>query len=866
MLRPAAFRSVGTALLGLIAAASPACGAGEDASGPGATTMAPGAGGASTSSSAPAGGAGGTAGHGGATSTADASVPPDAGDASAGPAPLASLPPGYPGVELPAVGATTLRLLSPTVLELERITTKDADPAPATAWDLGGKLPAPATFAVTVGGKPASVSAVSFKRRVLYASFRGYDLRIGNWLYLVLDAPISDLAKVSVEDTTGTLWQAPTPFVATLDPRRYGPAIHVNQTGYEPALPKRAMVGYYLGDLGELPTSSTPFSLVDAATGGEVWKGTLASRLDAGFGFQPAQYQSVLEADFSAFTTPGEYQLVVPGLGASYPFVVEDGAAMAVTRAYAQGLYNQRCGVAKELPYTKFTDGADHVAKAEVPTTDAKFSATNQAIAANASVPKGESAPKLDGVGASLYPFVNQGEVDVAGGHHDAGDYSKYTTSSAREVHTLVFAADAFEGVGTLDNLGLPESGDGRSDVLQEAVWEADFLVKLQDADGGFYERVYPRGRSYEADVLPSHGDPQVVWPKTTLVTAAAVGALAEAGSSPRMTTEAVTWNLTAGFATVAALAAQTQDAAGAFVPAGGDLAAPASGNAVGKPITATLDGKGVDLTRARVTWEARDQEPVIGGTSFTFTPKHGGPQWVDAEALLPDGRRVVATLEALFAVEHVAPDDTIEAFNPGVDLKASPKVVVWYPLDADFADGHGGYGPLVAEGNAAIDGQTFAWANRPGGAALRVRDLGDRAKVTLSPPAFSAAGGLAIEAMIYVNAFRGYGKDNASLLDLSRNWDAFLGLHEDKWTGPVVIGAGGLTWNGAPLRKAISLQAWHHLRIALDAAGYTVSIDGVVVTTVASAALAKWSAAPVTLTVGDFDGWIDEVVVKTSP
>src|SRR5205823_4710653 len=133
----------------------------------------------------------------------------------------------------------------------------------------------------------------------------------------------------------------------------------------------------------------------------------------------------------------------------------------------------------------------------------------------------------------SLYPFVNLGPVDVSGGHHDAGDYSKYTINSAALIHYLVFAADSFPGVAALDNLGIPESGDGKSDLLQEAKWEADFLAKMQDADWSFYLLVYPRDREYESDVLPDHGDPQVVFPKTTAVTAAAVAALAEAGSSP---------------------------------------------------------------------------------------------------------------------------------------------------------------------------------------------------------------------------------------------------------------------------------------------------------------------------------------------
>ncbi|MCI0539829.1 MAG: glycoside hydrolase family 9 protein, partial [Verrucomicrobiales bacterium] len=105
-------------------------------------------------------------------------------------------------------------------------------------------------------------------------------------------------------------------------------------------------------------------------------------------------------------------------------------------------------------------------------------------------------------------------------------------------MHYLVFAADSLPGAGALDNLGLPESGDGKSDLLQEAKWEADFLTRMQDADGGFYFLLYPKERSYEDDVLPDQGDPQVVWPKTTAATAAAVAALAQAGSSPLFRTQ----------------------------------------------------------------------------------------------------------------------------------------------------------------------------------------------------------------------------------------------------------------------------------------------------------------------------------------
>jgi hypothetical protein len=226
-------------------------------------------------------------------------------------------------------------------------------------------------------------------------------------------------------------------------------------------------------------------------------------------------------------------------LGRSYPFLIHEGSLAAFARSYALGLYQQRCGTAISLPYTRHTHHICHAAPAEVPTMD--FAVTQQFLAeatADYSTNPRHTAPQLKDVDSSLYPFERQGLVDVSGGHHDAGDYSKYTINSAQLIHHLVFAADNFPGAGGLDNLGWPESGDGRSDLLQAAKWEADFLAKMQDTDGGFYFLVYPRNRRYEDNVLPDRGDPQVVWPKTTAVTAAAVAALAEIGSSPRFKRE----------------------------------------------------------------------------------------------------------------------------------------------------------------------------------------------------------------------------------------------------------------------------------------------------------------------------------------
>jgi hypothetical protein len=440
-------------------------------------------------------------------------------------------------VELPATGShAALRILSPTLLEVSAVTAQESNDPFKLDRVVGDNnvVRVPDELRVAVDGHDIPVRAAGFKRRPLYAPLHHRDLRVGNFLYLQLAEPVANNATVTIDDPGGKYWPTNVVFRATADPLRFSPAIHVNEVGYLPGAPKTAIVGYYLGSLEELELAGSPrFELLDVASGKTVFAGNLRARPD--HGFPGSAYQRVWDADFGDWRTPGQYRLAVPGLGASLPFRIDDGVAAVFARTYALGLYHQRCGAKNELPFTRFVHEECHTAAAEVPTAHFK---TTQELLARASADFAENprhtAPQLKSTDDSLYPFVRQGKIDVAGGHHDAGDYSKYTLNSANLVHLLVFAADVFPGAGDLDNLGIPESGDGKSDLLQEARWETEFLAKMQDSDGGFYFLVYPREREYETDVLPDRGDPQVVWPKNTAATAAAVAALAQISSSPR--------------------------------------------------------------------------------------------------------------------------------------------------------------------------------------------------------------------------------------------------------------------------------------------------------------------------------------------
>ena len=464
-------------------------------------------------------------------------------------------------LELPAVGSSHLRILAPDLLEMVRVS------ADTNVWNFvtNGILTAPSTnqFQVKSGGTSINVTQAGFKRRPLYAPIEQYDLRIENTVYLRLASTnwATSNATVEVTTTNTALWPATMRFVSVNNPLRYGPTIHVNQAGYSPTFQKKAMIGYYLGSLGEMQISTNlGFMLVNASSGSQVYPAsglaTLTARPDdfASWGTAGStpipQYQMVLEADFTSFTTAGQYQLVVPGLGASYPFRIDEGTMMDLARTYALGLYHQRCGSGtnglqvNDAQFTRFSHPNCHTTNASVPLPVASYQSAwdiisntygNVTYTANVDNPP-QLAAAVTNYSAVLFGYSNNPAlgIDVSGGHHDAGDYSKYTLNSAMLVHLLTFAADNL-GLTNFDNFGVPESSNGTPDILDEAKWEADFLAKMQDTDGGFYFLVYPKTGEYDGGghVLPQNGDPQIVWPKSTSATAAAVGALAEIGSSP---------------------------------------------------------------------------------------------------------------------------------------------------------------------------------------------------------------------------------------------------------------------------------------------------------------------------------------------
>ncbi|MBU6403026.1 MAG: hypothetical protein KGS61_22110, partial [Verrucomicrobia bacterium] len=145
-------------------------------------------------------------------------------------------------------------------------------------------------------------------------------------------------------------------------------------------------------------------------------------------------------------------------------------------------------------------------------------------------------------------------------------------------------------------------------------------------------------------------------------------------GDSYNVSTEFVILNQGRSLANLAYLATLTSSSTQAWTSVGAQIPVPTNTVPLNVPLTLTLQPPaGLDLTNARVVWEARDQEPVYG-TNFTFAPVCAGTQWVEVEATWPDGRRVFGT-------------NQFWADSPVVDWvdDCLPKAAV---LDADGGDG----------------------------------------------------------------------------------------------------------------------------------------------------------------------------------
>jgi len=296
------------------------------------------------------------------------------------------------------------------------------------------------------------------------------------------------------------------------DTRQINDDIRVNQLGYIPGYSAHAYIGQYLGSLGGMKVTADKFELWDE-NGKSAFSGTIAPRGQR----DDLVGQMVYDLDFSSFKGNGTYQIHVPGIGLSYPFEIGSGAMNPLYVNYLRGHYQQRCGMAVDPAFIRQARPACHL-------DDVYW---DQAVEKLKFV-----APKKP----PLYPANYDGKIHPAiHGHHDAGDYGKYTSTGGTYIFSVLNAMAVFPDKFQEDDLGLPYSGNGIPDLVEECKWELDWLENMQDeSDGGVFGVIKPNTGGYES-ALPLPLAHRIAYPKDTVFTGAFAAALARASRSAVM-------------------------------------------------------------------------------------------------------------------------------------------------------------------------------------------------------------------------------------------------------------------------------------------------------------------------------------------
>jgi len=218
--------------------------------------------------------------------------------------------------------------------------------------------------------------------------------------------------------------------------------IRLNQIGYHPKSNKQ----FILTD-----TAATQFQLINNQQE-TVYTGRIMSN-----GTWAPSGEAVYMGDFSSFEVPGSYQIIV-NEGASYPFEIKASLYQEAWHASIKSYYFQRAS----LPIEKEFDSLFHRAAGH-PDIQCFYH---------------PSSGKTSGFLAS------------PGGWYDAGDYGKYVVNGALSTGQMLLLCTLYPQAVADQALHIPESGNGISDLLDELKYELDWLLTMQDEDGGVFHKL----------------------------------------------------------------------------------------------------------------------------------------------------------------------------------------------------------------------------------------------------------------------------------------------------------------------------------------------------------------------------------------
>ena len=264
-----------------------------------------------------------------------------------------------------------------------------------------------------------------------------------------------------------------------------GPAVKVNQVGYLTHGPKRAT-------LVTDATTPLPWSLRNAA--GD----TVASGDTQPAGVDPSAGENVHVIDFSDVVADGSGYVLSAGGSDSYPFAISDDVFQSLRADSMRFFYTNRSGtpIRGDVAGDAYARPAGHV---DVWPNQGDVDVTCL-----------EPQTWSDG-------WTCTDRHDVSGGWYDAGDHGKYVVNGGIAVAQVLSVWERAKAAGTTaaladGTLSVPEHGDGVPDILDEARWELEWMLKMQvptgdDLAGMAWHKV--TDRNWTGLPLLPHLDPQ---------------------------------------------------------------------------------------------------------------------------------------------------------------------------------------------------------------------------------------------------------------------------------------------------------------------------------------------------------------------
>ena len=293
----------------------------------------------------------------------------------------------------------------------------------------------------------AATADVGTDARVLSAAFEGAEDEDNVELAIELGGPLAGATPLTVclDDVALDDPDAEIP-LEKLHPRAI-PRVRVNQVGYLPDLPKVATIA----TAGDAPLA---WQLVDGA--GKV----RASGQTRPFGEDRSSGERVQQIDFSSVKRPGEGFKLRVGADESVPFAIGPDVYRRLKYDALAFFYLQRSGVPIKMPYA----GSKAYER-----------------------PAGHPGDKKVGCPPDAPCSYT---LDASGGWYDAGDHGKYVVNGGFTVWMLQNEYETLSRFGTSaatfgdGKMKIPESKNGRPDLLDEARFGLDLFLRLQVPPG----------------------------------------------------------------------------------------------------------------------------------------------------------------------------------------------------------------------------------------------------------------------------------------------------------------------------------------------------------------------------------------------